>query len=277
MSQNSSILELETLNKEYQLTLKQYNKATSDYLELTKKTINDTAGSSSSYIGCYGDTSTRAMPNTSNNQYLSMNTCKQLAIEGGYAYYADQNAGYDSSNNPIGWCAASNDLSQAKQYGTSTACQTLSDNIIHGGAWANAIYATNVYADQEKQLLTEIDKLNNKLSQLASNIITIDEQTVPTYNKTIEDGRISNIQLKKHLEELNAERDKIKKSLDVMNDLNTEENDGDITVTSNYYIYIIFLIFTVLCVVGLGLMVVSSSSKSTSTGQMGGFKFFKKR
>jgi hypothetical protein len=277
MSNNNPILEVETLNKEYNLTLKQYNKAMSDYLELTKKTINDTAGSSGSYIGCYGDTSTRAMPNTSNNQYLSMSNCKQLAIDGGYSYYADQNAGYDSNGNPIGWCAASNDLSQAKQYGTSTACQSLSDGITHGGAWANAIYATNKYDKQEKILLKEIDNLNNKLSQLANNIITIDEKIDPAYKKSVEEGRISNLQLKKHLEELNTERNKIKQSLNAMNDLNAEENEGDIMVTSHYYFYILLLIFAVLCVVGLGLMVVGKSSKSNTTTQMGGFKFFKKR
>jgi hypothetical protein len=92
----------------------------------------------------------------------------------------------------------------------------------------------------------------------------------------VEEGRISNTQLKKHLEELNAERHKIKKSLNDINDLNAEETQGDIMVTSHYYFYIILLIFAVLCVVGLGLMVVGKSSKSNTT-QMGGFKFFKKR
>lgn len=190
MSNNNPILEVETLNKEYNLTLKQYNKAMSDYLELTKKTINDAAGSSGSYIGCFGDTGTRAMTNTSNNQYLSMSNCKQLAIDGGYAYYADQNAGYDSNGNPIGWCAASNNLSEAKQYGTST-CQTLSDGIIDGAGWSNAIYVTNRYEKQEKILLKEIDKLNNKLTELANNIINIDDKMDPAYKKSIEEGRIS--------------------------------------------------------------------------------------
>lgn len=277
MSPNNFILELETLNKEYDLTLKQYNKAMSDYLELTKKTINDSsAGSSSSYIGCYGDTGTRAMVNTSNNQYLSMDTCKQYAIDGGYAYYADQNAGYDNNGKPIGWCAASNDLSQAQQYGTSTACQTLSDGIIHGGGWANAIYATtNKYEKKEKILLKQIDKLNNKLSQLSHNIINIDEQMDPIYKQTIHEGRIGNKKLKINLEELNVEKDKIHKLLDSMNDLNEEQNQGEIMVTTSYYSYIIFFIITILCVVGV--VVLGTYIKiNNNTTQMGGIKLNKR-
>ena len=149
MSNNNPILEVETLNKEYNLTLKKYNKAMSDYLELTKKTINT------------------QQPQPKNQQ--------ECTAMGGSSFASCSSSGLNyccGVCNGTGTCSSNSGL-------LNCAC-------------------TNVYADQEKQLLKQIRKLNNKLTQLANNIINIDEQMDPMYTKTIEDGRISNIQLKKH-------------------------------------------------------------------------------
>lgn len=89
----------------------------------------------SSYLGCYGDTSNRAMPNTSNNQYLSFDDCKNLGA--GYKYFATQNA-----SNGLGWCSASNDLATATEYGKASNCSQYEDNWM-GAGWSNAIYSTD--------------------------------------------------------------------------------------------------------------------------------------
>jgi len=92
------------------------------------------------YLGCYADTSNRAMPNTSNNAYYSLDKCKELAQEKGYKYYAGQNAGKDKNGNWNVWCAGSNDLGTAKKYGVATNCINANGTML-GGGWSNSIYS----------------------------------------------------------------------------------------------------------------------------------------
>ena len=89
----------------------------------------------SSYIGCYGDTSNRAMQNTSSGKYLPFDNCKKLAQDGNFKYFATQNA-----SNGNGWCAASNDLTESKKYGIASNCSVQNGNWM-GGPWSNAIYS----------------------------------------------------------------------------------------------------------------------------------------
>ena len=90
------------------------------------------------YIGCYGDTGDRAMPNTSNDQYLPMDQCRQLAIDNNLAYYGTQNSSSD-----IGWCSGTNDLNSAKKYGIANNCAKNSQGKEMGGPWSNAVYSVN--------------------------------------------------------------------------------------------------------------------------------------
>jgi hypothetical protein len=102
-------------------------------------TTVDSSLVSGGYIGCYNDTSTRAMTNTSNNNYYSFDTCKQYAIDGGYKYYGSQNK--DNNNN--GWCVASNDLTSSQKYGVANNCTKDSSGNYMGGGWSNAIYSSD--------------------------------------------------------------------------------------------------------------------------------------
>ena len=94
--------------------------------------------SAGGYLGCYGDSGDRAMPNTSNDQYLPMDQCRQLAIDNNLAYYGTQNASSD-----IGWCSGTNDLNSAKKYGIANNCAKNSQGKEMGGPWSNAVYSVN--------------------------------------------------------------------------------------------------------------------------------------
>jgi hypothetical protein len=95
--------------------------------------------SAGGYLGCYGDSGgDRAMPNTSNGQYLPMDQCRQLAIDKNLAYYGTQNASSD-----IGWCSGTNDLSSAKKYGLANNCNKNSQGNEMGGSFSNAVYSVN--------------------------------------------------------------------------------------------------------------------------------------
>jgi hypothetical protein len=91
----------------------------------------------SNYVGCYADTGNRAMPNTSNGQYLPLDQCKQLAQDQNYNYYAMQN----NNQSLNGWCAGSSDMNEIQKYGIATNCTRLSDGTIGGGGWSNAVYS----------------------------------------------------------------------------------------------------------------------------------------
>jgi len=95
-----------------------------------------------SYVGCYGDSPNRAMQNTSNGQWLPFSQCQQLAKDGGFSYFATQAGGPPSAAEGSGWCAASNDLSQAMEYGVANNCTVQNGNWM-GGGWSNAIYSLN--------------------------------------------------------------------------------------------------------------------------------------
>ena len=93
-------------------------------------------GTPSDYIGCYGDTGNRAIANTSNNQYLTLDQCKKLATDNNYTYY-----GWQYNRQTLnGWCVGSNDMNQINKYGPATNCTKLSDGTMGGGAWSNAMY-----------------------------------------------------------------------------------------------------------------------------------------
>ena len=109
-------------------------------------------GTSSDYIGCYGDTGDRAIANTSNDQYLTLSECKKLAIDKQFTYYGWQ-YNRESLN---GWCVGSNDMNQINKYGPATNCTKLSDGTMGGGAWSNAMYKTN-YAPSDYYLILQDD------------------------------------------------------------------------------------------------------------------------
>ena len=93
----------------------------------------------SSYIGCYGDKSNRAMQNTSNNAYLSFEQCKKLAVDGKFQYFSTQHR----QSNKTGWCAASNNISEVQKYGVANNCGIMDGNMM-GGPWSNAVYSTGM-------------------------------------------------------------------------------------------------------------------------------------
>jgi len=91
------------------------------------------------YIGCYTDTPDRAIPNTSNDQYLPLEQCRQLAKDQNLAYFGTQ----DAHGGDNGWCTGTNDLSSASKYGIANNCTKNSGGNPMGGPWSNAVYSTD--------------------------------------------------------------------------------------------------------------------------------------
>jgi len=100
-------------------------------------------GAGGNYLGCYGDKDDRAMPNISNNQYIPLEQCRQLAVDQGLEFYGVQD-GHSTDN---GWCAGSNDINSVVKYGIATNCTKDSNEKDMGGPWSNAVYSVKGYGN----------------------------------------------------------------------------------------------------------------------------------
>ena len=95
----------------------------------------------SNYLGCYGDSSNRAIPLYNNGaQSYNLSTCQQLAQQNGATYFGLQ----DSTSGTNAQCGFSSNLAQAIQYGTANNCTKISDGSWSGGGWSNAVYNTSL-------------------------------------------------------------------------------------------------------------------------------------
>ena len=110
------------------------------------KIIFNTPGrKASNYMGCYGDSGSRAMTmyNKGSKKYNN-DSCRELAIQNNSTYYGLQN----STTGQNAQCALSNNIATTKKYGIRNNCTKLKDGTWSGGAWSNAVYTldqTNNY------------------------------------------------------------------------------------------------------------------------------------
>jgi hypothetical protein len=94
----------------------------------------------STYVGCYGDSSKRAMTMYDGGKQKYNNaTCQQAAKSQKAAYYGLQN----STSGQNAQCFTSNSLSQTQKYGVAKNCTKISDGSWSGGGWSNAVYGTS--------------------------------------------------------------------------------------------------------------------------------------
>jgi len=94
----------------------------------------------SNYIGCYKDTSKRAMTKyNKGSQTYTNETCQKAAESIGATYYGLQN----SISGLNAQCFTSNDLNRSKIFGLAKNCTQIKDGSWSGGGWSNAIYSTD--------------------------------------------------------------------------------------------------------------------------------------
>lgn len=217
---NEPILELETLNKEYDITLNRYNRAMSDYIQMTQA-ANET-------------------------------TTTQCA-----AHYG--------TTDPC--CGNEGTGSVAPQYVCQAGAPSCS-GYVYGSKWGTC----GVDKAKEKQLLTLIEQLNEKLTELSNNVSTIETNLEPQLKKTLMNSKKENDDLNANLEELHFEKNKIKRALTKLNELNVANDQSDLNTTSNYWMYIIFIIIMIICILGIVSLGVFSNKNSP---QMGG-KFLRR-
>ena len=95
----------------------------------------------SNYFGCYGDGEDRAMTLLDGaSQSFNYESCLKRAQDGNYDFFGLQNSttGEDAACS----VANGNQWPSVTKYGLANNCTTLSNGIVSGGGWSNAVYAT---------------------------------------------------------------------------------------------------------------------------------------
>jgi hypothetical protein len=94
----------------------------------------------STYVGCYGDKSKRAMSaHDGGKQKYNNASCQKAAESKKASYYGLQN----STSGQNAQCFTSNSLSQTQKYGVAKNCTKINDGSWSGGGWSNAVYSTS--------------------------------------------------------------------------------------------------------------------------------------
>tara|TARA_B110000971_G_C20039092_1_gene516413 strand:- start:3372 stop:3812 length:441 start_codon:yes stop_codon:yes gene_type:complete len=104
------------------------------------------------------------------------------------------------------------------------------------------------------QLLSRVSTLNDKLTQLGTQITSINVELEPTLQESLKDAQLSNETLKLDLEELNVEKEKIRKAMENIQGIKNRKTYGSLVTESNYYGYVIYLIITLICILGLAIL-----------------------
>ena len=226
MSDNS-ILELETLNKEYDITLHRYNKVMNDFIQMTQ------AENESSTTQCSAD-------------YGKTKPCCGNPAD-------EVEAKYPWDLDPQHICQSGAPI--CKDY-------------IAGSQWGTC----HPNKRKEKHLLILIEQLNDKLTDLANQVDSIEADLEPDMIKSFIKTKKESVHLNANLKELHFERKKIKHALAQLNELNEETDHTDLNASSNYWGYVLLIIIMLICI--LGIVALGAFSKKT-TPQLGG-KFLRR-
>lgn len=110
------------------------------------------SGLPGNYLGCYGDSSNRAMPlHDGNNKFSTYNGGRdwgfdynrafEMARTGGFKYFSTQAVSWNGKAT-TGQGGFSNDINGVVKYGKASNC-TSRDGIPGGGPWSNAVFSTD--------------------------------------------------------------------------------------------------------------------------------------
>jgi hypothetical protein len=245
---NSAILNLESLTKEYDTTLIQYNQVQSDYINYLQKNPSsgqvENTGSSSNLASVPNSTfwGTNGIFTTS---VSSVSECSALCSKTPKCSGATYNVTNNSQNNC--WLRS----------GDGT--------IITG--------TSNQYAiiPQAKTYLKTLEKLNIQLINFSNEIMKIlktnKNQFIEQDTKRFEKYAL----LQENYAKLEIERRNILKQLLKYQTIEEQQNQGELIVTSNYYNYVLLLIIVLICVFILSKTVITLIGKNATSSSNSSF------
>ena len=246
-TQNSSsiTMDLESLRQKYSNLLIKYERAVADYVN---------------YLNSQSQTPTKYNTSTAN---INM---KQLVSIQGQAFNGTGSAGQSSATtlqDCMASCSKSDKCTGATFVSNNCQLRTGDSTLVPSSQKSYAIIP------KEKQLLLNMEDINQQLLNVNKELVSKIKVSEPAYDKINNDSISKNQELIKNYESLLEERRNIEKMLDEYETLDNAENENQIKINKNYYLYNLLLIIAIAIIFALYKMF-SANSSSSPVVQYGG-------
>lgn len=233
---NSDILHLESLVKQYDTLLIQYTQVQTDYINFLKE-------------------------NVTTNQSNSNNP-KLVSIKG--STFWGTSAISSSNVSSVGQCSALCSTTNGCSGATYNSNSGTQNNCFLRSGYGDVIAGTNsqyAIVPQSKEYLLTLQNLNSQLIEVnneISNFIQTNGDVFSTQNnERLEKYKL----LQKNFEQLEQERIKIVTELSQFQSLNDVQGQGELIVTKNYYSYILLLFLVIICIFCVSRIVINSNNE----------------
>jgi len=218
---NKNILDLETLNAQYDNLLIQYRQAVANYVSYLKKTDSKTT-----FINVKGQAfwgSGQAGKQAAYTDIKDVNSCAALCSKTPNCSGATFNP--NKFNTPI--------------------CQ------LRKGNGKPVVSSPDDYAivPEEREILFNIQYLNGKLKSVNKKILNLINNNIPSYESQITERTEKNNVLLANYEKLNQERIKIDNMVKEYESLDFMQNEGELSAYSYYYYFLFLIVFFILIII----------------------------
>ncbi len=230
---NSNSIDLENLQKRYSNSLIEYKQSVTDYINYLNNNNNN-----KSFVDIKGQS------------YLGSGTLQQIDNT--------------NLNNCKALCSSNKTCSGATFKSNSCILKTGDSNIISS---SNDSYAI---IPEGKKMLMVMEKLNNELMNLNKEITSKLNILEPYLEDNINKRNDNSNDLIESYNKLLNERENIIELLNDYKTLDNTQNENEIKVTQNYYLYIIYFILTIISIVFLFKISFSSETIRQNNLQYGG-------
>ena len=230
----SLVLDLETLNVQYSNLLTQYEQAVANYTNLIQQQSTTPPPLMTIPNNAFWGTA-----DISSNIIPTVYQCKAL-------------------------CATTSGCSGAT-YNTTT--QTCS---LRSGEGSLVPSASNLLAliPEETYLLLNMQSINAQLIQINQEILNKTTEGETVFNSEYTERQTQAGELVKNYIMLTAEKNKINGMINEFENLNQEEIDGNITISKNYYSFVLLLILSIALIVLLFMFSGSSATNANTNSSM---------
>ena len=234
----SYILSLESLSKEYDTLLIQYDQAVTNYVSFLQ---TQTGQPTTQFTQIKGKEFWGSGSVSSNNNVKTVNDCQTL-------------------------CSSNTNCSGATYNTDKQMCFLRSGEGETKPSPSELIIAI---IPVETQLLLILKSINNKLTDVNTKIINVIKSAKPTYSIQYVERTNKTKELQQNFLNLTKQREKISKKLQDYEDLEKKEITGSLLVNSNYYSFIL-LLFLAILIIFLLFKFLYSSNEVTNVIQQGG-------
>lgn len=230
----SLVLDLETLNVQYSNLLTQYEQAVANYTNLIQQQSTTPPPLMTIPNNAFWGTA-----DISSNIIPTVYQCKAL-------------------------CATTSGCSGAT-YNTTT--QTCS---LRSGEGSLVPSASNLLAliPEETYLLLNMQSINAQLIQINQEILNKTTEGETVFNSEYTERQTQAGELVKNYIMLTAEKNKINGMINEFENLNQEEIDGNITISKNYYSFVLLLILSIALIVLLFMFSGSSATNANTNSSI---------